>query len=403
MIAPLRPAYKVWPDEIDKWEEFKDIRYVILHGKDKDRRYELETDIDIINPEGLEWLRSKPDVLNRYDLIVVDESTKFAESQTKRFKLLKGWLPYFKRRWILTGTLMPNGLEKLFGQIYICDLGRALGQYITHFRKAYFYQSGYGGYDWTPKEDSFSKIVEKVSPLTLMLKAEDHLQMPEVVRQTIKVDLPPSARRVYDEVYKEFISEWDGYDIVAASRAVAGVKCRQVANGAIYVEDREYREIHTAKLDALEDLLEQIGDTPVLLPYEFTHDVKRIQQRLPGCEVLGGSISQKKAESIIDRFNAGELRILCGHPASMGHGLNLQGACNHVIWFGPPWNFEYYDQTNRRIYRQGQKNKTVFLYHLVAERTRDEDVMVDLDHKSRAQTNLLVALAAHRQTAIDVP
>lgn len=403
MIAPLRPAYKVWPDEIDKWEEFKDIRYVILHGKDKDRRYELETDIDIINPEGLEWLRSKPGVLQRYDLIVVDESTKFADSQTKRFKLLKGWLPYFKRRWILTGTLMPNGLEKLFGQIYICDLGRALGQYITHFRKGYFFQSGYGGYSWTPMEGSFSKIVEKVSPLTLMLRAEDHLQMPEVIHQKIKVELPSEARRLYEELEDEFISLWDGKDIIAGTAAVAGVKCRQVANGAIYVEGGTYSEIHAEKLDALADLLDQIGDTPVLLLYEFTHDVKRIQQRFPFAEVLGGSTSQAKAESIIDRFNAGKLRLLCGHPASMGHGLNLQGACNHIVWFGIPWNFEYYDQANRRIYRQGQKSKTVFIYHIVGEDTKDEDVMEVLITKGKDQTNLLLALAAHRRTTIDMP
>lgn len=398
IVAPIRPMQKTWPDEIKKWTDFQGLSYTILHGKKKEENLKLNVDIYLINPEGLEWLLKHPHGgAGLFDLLIVDESTKFKNSQTKRFKTLKNFLGLFARRWILTGTPTPNGLMDLFGQIYILDLGRALGRYITHYRTEFFNQSGFGGYEWTLKEGSYDKIIQRIAPLCLRLQAEDHLQMPDLIKVTIPVTLPPAVMKIYKEIEEEFISG----DIVAANGASAGVKCRQVANGAVYLEDLSYRVIHDSKLDALSDLLEEIGAQPVLLLYEFNHDKERILKRLPGAEVLGGSLSQARANSIIDRFNAGKLPILLGHPASMGHGVNLQGAARHVVWFGIPWDYDLYDQAIRRIYRQGQKATSVLVYHISAVDTLDQRVTEVLVKKEGDNRQIGQAISAYRQANIE--
>lgn len=387
-----------WPDEIEKWEDFSDLSYTIVHGAHKAYNLALPRDIYLINPEGLPWL-FESDIgkrrLEHLDLLVVDESRKFANSQSKRFKSLKPYLPCFKRRWILTGTPAPNGLEDLFGQVYILDLGRSLGRFITHYRREFFHLGGYSLYDWRPNNDAWEKVTEKISPLVLRMSAEDYLEMPELVNVTTTVVLGGEERKLYDQLQEDLVIPERG--IVAATQAVAGVKLRQVANGAVYDEDHNWQEIHTGKLDALEDLLDEIGEKPVLLLYEFDHDRERILKRIPGFEVLGSGVSESKFQDMVRRFNAGKLPRLAGHPASMGHGLNLQGACHHVIWFGIPWDLDYYDQAVARIYRQGQKSETVFVYHIVAKDTKDEEVMEALIAKDDRQQKFLKALSLHRQ------
>lgn len=404
IIAPLRPALKVWPDEIKKWSDFCDLTYTILHGDEKDANLRKDVDIYIINPEGLLWLYDpiRRHLLPEFDVLAVDESSKFKDSTTKRFKLLKPHLPFFKRRWILTGTPAPNGLEDLFGQIYILDLGRSLGRYITHFRNNFFQRSGYSMYDWKPRPDAFSEVVEKISPLILQLNAEDYLQMPELIYQNIPVTLPEKAMQKYLDVQELFITAMEGGNVVAANAAVAGVKCRQIANGAVYTTEEwetkdEYVVFHDEKLDALEGLLEELGGAPTLILYEFDHDRQRILERFGDIPVLGGGLSDKKLDATIDRFNAGDITRLLGHPASMGHGLNLQGSCHHVIWFGITWNLEYYDQAIARVYRQGQKSDHVFVYHLVATGTLDERVLRVLTSKDKTQQGLLSSLHIHRE------
>lgn len=400
IVAPLRPMYKVWPDEIKKWVDFQDLKYAILHGDVKNHNLECDVDVYLINPEGITWLFGRPD-RPEFDVLVIDESTKFKNSTTQRFKSLKPFLPTFKRRWILTGTPVPNGLEDLFGQIYILDLGRSLGRYITHFRTNYFERVGFSVYDWRPRHGAFQEVVERISPLVLQLSAEEYLQMPEIVNSDLMVHLPSTAMTLYREVEDDFITELEGGKLVAANAAVAGIKCRQIANGAVYAElevdtGKPYSVIHDEKLDALEDLVEELGGAPLLLLYEFDHDRERILERFPNTPTLGRGISGKKLDGVIDRFNAGSLPILLGHPASMGHGLNLQGSCHHICWFGITWNLEYYDQAIARVYRQGQKSDRVFVYHIIAKDTYDEKVVKALTAKDRTQQGLLKMLSSDR-------
>lgn len=232
--------------------------------------------------------------------------------------------------------------------------------------------------------------------MVLQLSAEDYLKMPELVYRNIYVDLPAEAARVYRDVEDDFIALMEKETIVAANAAVAGVKCRQIANGAIYRDDRTFNVLHDEKLDALESLLEELSGKPALIFYEFDHDRERILRRFPDIPVLGSGISESRLADLVDRFNAGKIPALLGHPASMGHGLNLQGSCHHAIWFGITWNLEHYDQAIARIYRQGQANSHVFIYHIIAKDTLDEKVVVTLEVKDRDQQNLLRGLASHR-------
>lgn len=389
VIAPLRPMYSVWPEEIKKWQDFQDLKYTILHGPTKDDALLQNADIYLINPEGLEWLFTSGRTRPVFDVLVIDESSKFKAANTKRFKLLRQWLHLFKRRWILTGTPVPNGLEDLFGQMYILDEGRALGRYITHFRTEFFDRAPWNVYQWTAKPDAYEKVIDRISPLILQLSAEEHLQMPELVTIDIPVFLPPEAQKIYFELENDFISG----DIVAASAAVAGVKCRQAANGAVYKNDGTVLGVHDEKLAALESLLAEISG-PVLVLYEFQHDCERIKARFAHAQTLGVGAA---LENTVSQFNRGHVPLLLGHPASMGHGLNLQGACHHVVWYGIPWNLEHYDQAIARVYRQGQKSDRVFVYRIVAKNTLDEKVITVLGKKDITQQDLLKALSEHRK------
>lgn len=400
IIAPLRPAYKVWPDEVKKWADFSDVTYTVLHGSKKDSNLQLDVDLYIINPEGLKWLFTPGRKRPEFDLLIVDESTKFKDSTTQRFKALKPFLPSFIRRWILTGTPVPNGLMDLFGQIYLLDLGRSLGRFITHYRQTYFTPSGFGGYDWKIRPDAYDKIVELVSPLCIQMSAEEYLKMPRLMPLNIKVSLPPAVRHIYDEIENEFLFEWnDETGIIAKNSAAAGTKLRQIANGAVYDVDGNYLLLHDEKLDALDSLLEELNGHSVLILYEFKHDLERITRRFGAIESLAG-VSQERFERAIDGFNDGSISRLIGHPASMGHGLNLQGRCHHIIWFGVTWNLELYDQVVARIYRQGQMSDTVFVYHIVAEDTKDEEVAKVLGKKDRNQDALKSALKRSREAIV---
>jgi SNF2 family DNA or RNA helicase len=399
VIAPLRPMRKVWPDEIKKWADFADITYTIVHGGNKEAALAKDVDVYIVNPEGIKWLfdvkRKRPE----FDVLIVDESTKFKDSSTQRFKALKPHLASFSRRWILTGTPVPNGLLDLFGQIYILDLGRSLGRFITHFRQEYFVPSGYGGYEWKPQHDAFPRIVDTISPLILQLSSEEYLQMPELVFQDLTVSLPAVSRKQYDALEKDFLVQMEsGEEVIALNAAAAGTKLRQIANGALYTQGQSWIGLHDEKLDALEDLLEELNGHPVLIFYEFHHDVERIIDRFGSIPNLSGS-SGPKFDAFVDSFNRGELSRLLAHPASAGHGLNLQGSCHHIIWFGIPWNLEYYDQAIARVYRQGQNAEKVFVYHIIAKDTKDEDVAKVLNLKDRSQQVLLSALKSARTVA----
>lgn len=390
VIAPKRVCIAVWPNEIRKWADFNHFKVVFLHGADKEQRLKEDADIFTINPEGLAWLLEKGRAFPT-DILCIDESSKFKNTQTKRFKTLRSHLPSYKYRWILTGTPTPNGLMDLFGQAYILDLGRALGAYITHYRNSYF-KTDYMGYTWTPLPNSFERIVSALNGLCLRMKAEDYLTMPEEIVADIPVTLPKEVMEQYKLMEEVFIAEFSEQKFISPNAAVAGGKCRQIANGALYDSEHSWSPIHDAKLDALEDLIEELAGAPLLVLYEFKHDWERIKARFPSAEGLTDG-SEKKLEARILRFNAGEIPILVGHPASMGHGLNLQGACHHVCFYGVPWNLEHYLQAIARVKRQGQEADKVFVYRITAEGTLDTRIAKVLAQKSKTQEDLLGALA----------
>lgn len=394
VIAPLRPCYNVWPNEIEKWAEFNGLTYAVIHGGDKAEMLALDVDIHIINPEGLKWLFN-PLAHHRkdWDILCVDESTKFKNSTTQRFKLMRKHFPRFTRKWILTGTPMPLGLQDLFGQIFILDDGAALGRYITHYRAKYFYSEPWNPYQYFPQEGAFEEVIEKIDPFVLRLAAEDYLDMPPVVQETIYVDMPEPAREKYNDIEQDFITQIEEGTIIAANSAVAGGKCRQICNGALYInKEHEWADIHREKLDALGDLIEQLGGAPALIMYEFNHDKERILGRFGSdLPVLGGGTSAGKSDQYISEFNEGKHPLMICHPASMAHGLNLQESCHHIIWFGITWNLEHYDQSVARINRQGQEFP-VFIYHILARDTLDDRVAEVLKEKDHNQKKLFSCL-----------
>lgn len=421
LIAPLRVCYSVWPKEGEKWTDFHGLRIVVLHGPYKDEALKQEADIYIINPEGLEWLldvtktktpqgKTRVEVdLKRwkkfsFDTLVVDELSKFKHIQTNRFKALKLVLHTFRRRWGLTGSPAPNGLLDLFGQCYMLDQGRSLGPYISHYRMKYFLPS-HDGFSWNLREGADEEIYQRIAPLALRMAAEDYLDMPVVIENNIRVELPADVMEIYERLEEDLIAKLEDSVIVASTAAVASMKCRQVANGGIYLDQevqalvklpkskREWVDLHTEKVDALADLIEELQGSPLLVAYDFAHDLSRLQEKL-GKDVpyIGGGVSVKRATELEKLWNAGKLPVLLGHPQSIAHGLNLQEVGNHVCWHSLTWDYELYDQFIRRVRRQGNKSKRVFVHHLIAKGTIDEVIFSTLKGKRRGQNALFDAL-----------
>ena len=391
VIAPLRAVYNVWPNEGQKWWEFMDLSVGIIHGDDKWAVLNKKHDIYVINPEGVSDLVDL--LLKRkewpFDMLVVDESTKFKDCTTKRFKALKKILGKFKRRYILTGTPTPNGLLDLFGQIYILDMGNSLGSYITHYKNNFFTPSGYLGYSWVPRFDTEERLSELIAPLVLRMKALDYLELPELNSQIVWLTLPEPVRKIYKEIEDEFLTILGDDVVIAPNAAVAGMKCRQVLNGALYTNaQHDYTVVHDLKLKALEDLVDELSGQPLLVLYEFEHDRERILEKFPKCGKIGGQ-SMAKDQIVINKFNAGKLEMVLGHPASMGHALNLQGACAHVCWFGMTWNFEHQDQAIRRVWRQGNEALRVIIYYIAIQDSLDEVVMKAVESKDAAQASFM--------------
>lgn len=429
VIAPIRVMVGVWPDELAKWLDFQGLTYTILHGPRKDERLREDVDLYLINPEGLDWLLEPTKVRGKngkkkigvdvrrfrqlgFNLLVVDELTKFKNHATDRFKALKQVLPTFQRRWGLTGSPSANYLEPLFGQIYLLDQGAALGRYVTHFRSQFF-DEGRDGFSYTAKEGAEEQIYARIAPITLRAAAEDHLAMPDLVENVIKVTLPAEAQRVYAELEKDLLVEVGSRVVTAKNAGVASGKLRQVAAGALYLEaglgqrlgvrggKREYLELHDAKLEACEELIEELQGTPVLVAYEFQHDHARLQARLGGKRPLphiGRGVGLREGKAIQDAWNAGELPLLLGHAQTIAWGLNLQNAGNHLIWFTLTWDYEVYDQCVRRLLRQGSAHKRIFSHLLLAERTIDEHVLSAIHAKRDCQNELFRGLQRLQKT-----
>ena len=394
IVAPLRPAYAVWPEEIKKWDNFADIKISVLHGPNKDRLLLDKSDIHVINFEGLQWLaKSMVGKSFPYDLLVVDEISYLRNTRTERFKCLSPFLDKFKRRFGLTGSPAPNSLMDIFGPQLVIDRGATFGRFITHFRTNYFYQTGYGGYTWALKSDSAEKIYNLLADKVLRMKAEDYLDMPELLLNRVYVDLPEAAKKIYKELEDQLLIEFDNDQVTATNAAVAVGKCQQIANGAIYLDDTdyEYKIIHTAKIDALDELIEGLNGKPCIVGYHFNHDLKRLQKYLPSAPYIGSGVTPKEMQRVIDKWNAGDIPVLFAHPQSAGHGLNLQGAGHAVIWFSNTWSLEVYDQFIRRLWRQGQRNNIV-VHQIIARDTIDEAIVSAINNKDKTQQALMNAV-----------
>lgn len=407
VIAPLRPCYLVWPAEVQKWADFAHLKVAILHGPKKEEALRSRADIYVINPEGLRWLFLKIG-LGRdnwpFDVLVVDESTKFKHTNTQRFKELREPLRRFRRRYILTGTPAPNGLMDLFGQIYLLDLGNALGQYITHFRTKFFNSGGYGGYEWFLKAGADKEIYDRIAPLVLRMDQKDYLELPPLIEVDHWVDLPAPAMRVYVDLETRFVADLESGKIKAATAGAATTKLRQIANGGIYLDEvvngkRRAEHLHATKTDALIELLEKLSGQPTLVAYEFEHDLARIKNDLKregfgDVPHLGGGVPMRTAMRVAEDWNAGKLPVLLGQPQSIAHGLNLQKTGRAVIWYSLTWDLELYDQFVRRVWRQGQTSR-VFVYRILARKTIDEAVLAAIRAKTKTQGALLNALRSY--------
>lgn len=406
VVTLLRPAYKVWPSEIIKWGlPFKSI---VLHGSKKDIRLQEKADVYVINYDGLPWLMNQIENKKvpwlKDCMLVFDESSKLRNTNTQRFRIVKKFIAYFKRRYILTGSPAPKGLMNLFGQIYVLDTGERLTKYITHFRNLYFnkHQIGQDGpFIYDIKEGADKLIYKAISDVVIRF-GEEELDMPSLVFNKISVELPRQARSVYDDLERDLITSIDEHIIVAKNAGVASQKLRQVANGGLYIqsEQRTWKHLHDEKTEAVLELIEGLESKPALVGYEFHHDRERLSKGLPkGTPWIGGDVNMKRASEIIDDWNAGNIEVLLGQITALAHGNNLQsGPCRDIIFHSFVWDYEAYDQFIRRIYRQGQKSRRVRVHHIVSDNTIDEVVLASMQTKGDIQNGLFTALKKYAKT-----
>lgn len=391
IIAPLRVAQTTWPDEIRKWDHLNGLTFAVAVGTCVQRIAALrqKADITIINRENVEWLIAKSGQKWCFDTVVVDELSSFKSYQAKRFKYLLKVRPFVSRIVGLTGTPASNGLMDLWAEFRVLDMGERLGRYITRYRETYFTPDKRNAqvvFSYKPLPGAEERIYEKIGDMTISMKAKEYLKMPELMQNNVYVKLDAKAERVYAELKDEMVVELKGAEIDAVNAAVLSNKLLQMSNGAIYTGDGRVLPIHDKKLDALEDLFESANGKPVLVAYWFKHDLSRIKAQFPFAREI------KTAEDIRD-WNNGEVAMGLIHPASAGHGLNLQQGGSTIIWFGLTWSLELYQQLNARLYRQGQK-ETVVIHHILAKGTMDERVLRAVGEKDKTQTALIDAVRA---------
>jgi hypothetical protein len=388
IIAPLRVANSVWAQEAQKWEHLKHLTVSVCTGSEKRRLGALQTDADIyvINRENVEWLVNHMGKNWPFDMLIIDESSSFKNSSTKRFKALRKILPFTEYLVLLTGTPSPNSLLDLWSQMYLIDFGQSLGRTMTAYKQRFFEQD-YMGYKFTPREGAADRIHNLISPSVIHMSAEDYLELPKRIDLIERVDMPPTALETYRNFETTLLAELeDGEEVEAMSAAVLANKLLQFANGGLYTDENgSWSEIHATKLDALEEIIEDNPNENLLVAYNYRFDLERLQKKFPSAVVL-----DKKQETI-DRWNRGEIKMMLAHPASAGHGLNLQGGGSLIVWFGLTWSLEYYQQFNARLHRQGQ-TKPVRILHIVAKKTIDERVLGVLSTKDVTQKKLLAAL-----------
>ena len=384
IIAPLRVANTVWKQEALKWDHLKDLKFSICTGtvSERIRAVNAKCDIQIINRENIPWLIKNTKW--KWDMVVVDESSSFKSHTSQRFKALKSVTKYIKSCVLLSGTPAPNGEMNLWSQIYLLDAGERLGKNISIFRKQFFTPNQYS-FGYTINKDGSSKIKNLIKDVCVSMETQDYIDLPEKVSYNETIVMPPGVASQYKELEKQFILSLENGDITALNRATLSNKLLQMCNGAVYDENGKTHEIHSEKLDALKQIIEDNPNENILLAYNYKSDLERLKRAFPTARVLSSN------EKDQDDWNAGKIKLLLTHPASAGHGLNLQKGGSVIIWFGLNWSVELYQQFNGRLYRQGQ-TKTVRIIHLVAKGGLDEKVMMVLQSKAKTQKDLLDSL-----------
>lgn len=391
VVAPLRVGKNTWPDEMRKWEHLAGLTYAVAIGTEAERRKALKAkaDITIINRENVEWLIDKSGVPFDYDMLVIDELSSFKSYKAKRFKALLRERPYITRVVGLTGTPSSNGLMDLWAEFRLLDLGERLGRYITRYRLSYFTPDKRNAqviFSYKPLPNAEKQIYDKISDITISMKACDYLKLPPLVMNTVSVEMGEKEKDLYDSLCADMVLSLDESEIDAVNAASLSNKLLQMANGAVYGDEKRVCHIHDEKLGALEDLIESANGKPVLVAYWFKHDLERIKAKFP-------FVREIKTDADIRAWNSGDVPVGIIHPASAGHGLNLQTGGSTLIWFGLTWSLELYQQTNARLYRQGQKD-TVVIHHIVTKGTIDEKVLKALAQKEKTQNSLIDAVKA---------
>lgn len=396
IIGPLRVARTTWPDEIQKWEHLKGLRYSVAVGTAAERLSALKADADIyiINRENVPWLIEESGMPFDYDMVVIDELSSFKSWQSKRFRALMKVRPSVRRIVGLTGTPSSNGLMDLFAEFKVLDMGERLGRFIGQYRNTYFKPDRMNGpivYAYKPLPGAENRIYDKISDITISMKATDHLQMPELISSEYRVYMDDPEKQKYEELKKALVLQLPEAEITAANAATLSGKLAQLSNGAIYGDDGRVNVFHERKIDALEDLIEAANGRPILVAYWFKHDLKRITERLLKLKVL---FEKLDSDESFRKWNAGQLQVGLIHPASAGHGLNLQSGGNILVWFGLTWSLELYQQTVARLWRQGQTSSTVSVIHIITDDTVDERILKALEAKDSTQAALIDAVKA---------
>lgn len=396
VIAPLRVAEDTWSREVEKWDHLQHLRISKILGSADHRRKALRADADlyVINRENVEWLVSELGSEWDFDMVIIDESSSFKNHRSKRFRALRRVRPMIERVVELTGTPAPNSLMDLWAQIYLLDQGERLGKTIMGFRDRYFIpgaRSGHIVYDWKAKQEAEERIYEAIGDIVVSMKAEDWLELPERIELTVPIKITGEPWGLYKKLERDLLLEYEDADVVAQTAAVLSNKLLQMASGAVYDESRGVKLIHDAKLDQLEDDIEAANGKPVMVFYYYQHSLERIQKRFPQARILRKG---KDGNEDIRAWNNDEIPLLCLHPKSAGHGLNLQdSSCQTLIWFDQIWSLEEYLQANARVHRQGQKNR-VFVRRYVAEGTMDEEAVEAIERKETGQEALMQAVKA---------
>lgn len=395
VVAPLRVAKQTWPEEINKWEHLKGLTYTVAVGGKAQRLQALQQDVNlyIINRENLKWLIESLIPFD-YDMLVIDELSSFKSYRSQRFRTLKQVRPKIKRVVGLTGTPSSNGLMDLWAEFRVLDMGQRLGRFISTYRANYFdpdKRNMYQVFTYKPKPGAEQAIYRAIDDITISMKSTDYLKLPPLTMNTVPVEMCPGERSLYDELKAQLVISTQGKQIDALNAASLSNKLSQMANGCVYDDQQTMVKIHEQKLDALEDLIEAANGKPVLVAYWFKHDREQIEQRFKVREI--------KTVRDIQAWNAGQIPIALIHPASAGHGLNLQAGGATLIWYGLTWSLELYQQTNARLWRQGQ-TQPVVIHHLITQGTIDEDILAALQRKDRTQAALINAVKANLKAGV---